>query len=165
MRNIPKPGEVYRHFKGNIYKVITIATHTETEEMMVVYELFEGGGKAYARPLDMFLSEVDKKKYPDVTDRYRFTLLDEEDEDAKISAEQRGLNPLLTQFLDADTYEDKLSKYIDMKGKVSEEVLDYVALSLDITVTSEDIDDKYDKILAKIKALEKYECRRLRQDI
>lgn len=165
MRNIPKPGEVYRHFKGNIYKVVAIATHTETGEMMVVYEPFSGSGKTYARPLEMFLSEVDKEKYPDVTDRYRFTLLDEEDEDAIKSAEQRGLNPLLTQFLDADTYEDKLSRFIAMKGKVSEEVLDYVALSLDITVTAGDIDEKYDKILTNIKALEKYECNRLRQDI
>lgn len=164
MRNIPKTGEVYRHFKGNIYKVVTLATNTETEEMMVVYEPYEGKGGAYARPLDMFLSEVDKEKYPEVTDKYRFTLLDENDEDAKESAAARGLNPILTEFLDSETYEDKLDKFISMKGKVNADVLDYVAMSLDIVANAEDIEDKYDQILSKLKAMEKFECNRLRQD-
>lgn len=164
MRNIPRPGEVYRHFKGNIYKIITLAMHTETEEMMVVYAPENGKGGAYARPLSMFLEEVDHDKYPEVTDKYRFTLLDENDEEARESAASRGLNPLLTAFLDATSYEDKLGKYMDMRGKVGSEVLDYVALSLDITVTEEDVDEKYLEILTKLKALERYECNRLRRD-
>ena len=164
MRKMPKPGEVYRHFKGNVYEIITLAHHTETDEMMVVYRPYDKMGETFARPLDMFLSEVDHDKYPDVSDRYRFTLLDENDEGAIEGAASRGLNPLLTEFLDAETYEEKLGKFISMRSKVNKEVLEYVAISLDINAPSEDVDEKYEQILSKLKALERYECNRLRRD-
>ena len=81
-------GSVYRHFKGFTAKIITIATHTETGESLVVYEC---NGKAvnsnhedgiYARPLEMFLSEVDHTKYPDVKQKYRFELIEEREDNA-----------------------------------------------------------------------------------
>lgn len=74
MREIT-PG-VYRHFKGNEYRVLHIATHTETEELMVVYQAIYGDGKVYVRPYNMFASEVDREKYPDVAQKYRFELVE-----------------------------------------------------------------------------------------
>lgn len=65
-------GAFYKHFKGDIMKVIEIAKHTETEEMMVVYE---HNGTVWARPYDMFISKVDKDKYPEVEQEYRFELV------------------------------------------------------------------------------------------
>ena len=73
MREV-KPYTMYKHFKGTIHKVICIAKHSETGEDMVVYT-HEDNNEIWARPIDMFLSEVDHEKYPDVKQKYRFELI------------------------------------------------------------------------------------------
>lgn len=69
---------IYKHFKGNYYLVVDVATHSETEEKCVVYRSLYGNGDLWVRPLDMFLSEVDYNKYPDVKQKYKFELQDVE---------------------------------------------------------------------------------------
>lgn len=66
-----EPG-YYRHFKGNRYKVLCIAEHSETGERLVIYKAMYGNEKTYARPLGMFASLVDKEKYPDAKQVWRF---------------------------------------------------------------------------------------------
>lgn len=66
---------IYRHFKGDYYLVEDIALDSETKEKMVVYRRLYGDGSLWVRPLDMFLSLVDKNKYPNVSQEYRFELV------------------------------------------------------------------------------------------
>ena len=65
---------IYRHFKGDYYLVVDVANHSETKEKHVVYRRLYGDGGLWIRPMDMFLSEVDHEKYPDVKQKYRFEL-------------------------------------------------------------------------------------------
>lgn len=66
---------IYKHFKGNYYIVEDIAQDSETKEKMVVYRRLYDDGSLWVRPLDMFLSEVDHEKYPNVKQKYRFMLV------------------------------------------------------------------------------------------
>ena len=74
-------GGIYKHFKGNLYKVINIGYDSETNingisKKLVIYEALYDDHKIWVRPYDMFVSKVDKEKYPDVLQEYRFELID-----------------------------------------------------------------------------------------
>ena len=147
MGRIPKKGEIYKHFKGNMYEVLAIAKHTETMEDMVVYSDVDGE-KTYARPLDMFISKVDKEKYPDVLQVYRFEL---QDEKSKLS---------IMDFLDLSTATEKIQYLETMKDSMTEEFVGIAAQSLDFVENDGSLDERYRVLLQYLRTVERYEKRR-----
>lgn len=196
MRADPKPQELYRHFKGNIYQIRCLARHTETREMMVVYQAMYDTFEIYVRPLSVFMEEVDHVKYPDVRQRYRFELLQDAKQEAvagdtvsfrvketqpevpqedagmeegqdgseQIQEEEQELNldPLVMEFLDADTYEQRLNILVALHGRITDEMINMMAVAVDLEVKEGDIETRYEELKNCLLTFEKYECNRLR---
>ncbi len=160
---MPKAGEVYRHFKGDYYKVITIATHTETEEKMVVYQAMYGERECYVRPLTMFMSDVDHEKYPDVEQEKRFERVENLDQEQISEADfagQDAIDPLLIEFLDSDTYLEKRNILAALHHKISNEMINTMAAALDIVIEDGELENRYMQLYSCINTREKYEINR-----
>lgn len=185
MREEPGYLQIYKHFKGTYYQVLAVAKHSETEEKLVIYRPLFGGKDVYARPLEMFLSEVDHDKYPDVKQKYRFALVtgqlrqnlkgeeqispdvqNEEvvsgDKNREEPEEEGKDNDLLDAFLDAQTSEEKLDILTGSWKTISEDNIDNIALVLDMELTGDTLEDKYKEILNCLKIRARYESSRLR---
>lgn len=170
MKQIPKPQEIYRHFKGNLYQIVTIAIHSETREPMVVYQAMYGDYKVFVRPLDMFLSEVDHEKYPEVTQKLRFERIQEIipyelEEDAAAAAEadaEAVLDPAVLAFLDAESYKQKLELLDGLRHRITNEMITTMALACDIEVKEGEPEERFVELRSCLQTLEKYECSRLR---
>lgn len=147
-RNIPKEGEIYRHFKGNRYQIIAIATHTETEEQLVIYQALYGEYGIFARPLEMFMEKTDKVKYPEALQEYRFEL--EEREEKK---------SMLMEYLDLQTNEERLQFLQRRKADVTGAFLEAVAQSLDYTEKETSVEFRLLDLMNYLRMLMKYERR------
>ncbi|MCR5722248.1 MAG: DUF1653 domain-containing protein [Lachnospiraceae bacterium] len=150
MRPDPKENEVYRHFKGNLYQIVTLATHSETRETLVIYRALYGEGGVYARPLDMFMSEVDRTKYPDAPQQYRFEKTDS------------MLDPGLMEFLDAETFEERIKILAHLRPRITDAMINTMAVSLDLDIKDGKTEDRYNELMGCLETHAKYECLRLR---
>ena len=272
MTEIPKADQIYRHFKGNLYRIVTLAVHSETGEKMVVYQALYGDYTVYVRELSMFAGSVDRKKYPEAEQEERFKLVTElvgqgqgasiqvrtcpdepiqiqtgtdermagkteeeaaqaepvlagqvqtgqegteaarckseetkpvhrkpeevrtargesdvsepvheeqketapgradgEDEkpgepeqQAADKREDSPLDPFLLDFLDADTYRERLNLLAALHVRLTDEMVNTMAVSLDVEIQEGDIEERYEALKNCLLTLEKYECNRVR---
>lgn len=231
MERMPQPGDIYQHFKGNLYRVVTMAKHSETGEELVVYQALYGGFEVYARPLTLFMGKVDAARYPQSAGQDRFVLIplasgpvmaqgfdgaadravpqssdgaanqavlqatdgaanqavpqaaDGAQQD--LAAQRPGeavlpaagqqerraqsgeeeafvLDPLLASFLDAESYEEKLEVFRAMRGRADADMLNTVAVSLDLELPGGTLEEQYETLKNCLLTLERYECNRLR---
>ena len=172
MRENPKPYEIYKHFKGNLYQILAIAKYSEDSSLKVVYQALYGSYEVYVRDLSMFMSPVDRAKYPEVTQEYRFERVnvkqvnkDREEQKAEVQETPDAtdvLDPMLLQFLDSDTYEEKLNILHMLQPRITQEMLSTMAAALDIEVADGSVEERYEQVKSCLLTFEKYECNRLR---
>lgn len=194
MREIPKPGQIYRHFKGHLYQIVTIARHSETLEALVIYQALYGEFQVYARPLHMFMSELDKEKYSDVKQRERFELVrtaneitmeevqaesvvegvkaqevTAEEVQIEVVHEPEELAPQVVQldagveeFLDADSYEERLRIFTGMQHRLTDDMINIMAISMDTEVPEGELSDRVANLKNYLLMQVKYECNRIR---
>ena len=166
MERIVQPGQVYRHFKDKLYQIVAVAKHSETGEKMVVYQALYGDYSVYVRPYEMFLSEVDREKYPEVTQKYRFELINAErngNTDVEPEKEEEAeVNPELLAFLELETLAEKLEMFKDLRKRMDDHLLDSIAASLDIVVEDAPLPQRYQEVLNCLETMEHFECSRFR---
>ena len=174
---IPQANQIYKHFKGNLYKVITVAEHTENEEKLVIYQALYGEYKVYARPLSMFMEPVDIEKYPQATQKMRFEPLEqlvevtmEPVENMKIQNDKESiqevepefsLDPMVEAYLDTDSYREKLNILHGLHHRITEDMLTTMSLVIDFELPESDLETKFNALKDCLVTKEKYECNRV----
>jgi len=207
MRDDPRPQEIYRHFKGGLYQIITLARHSQTGDMLVIYQALYENFTVYARELSEFMSETDHEKYPSASQKFRFekaeyqntdirkpelrsepekqecTKPEEKQSEEQIyktpedkvrtaefsenkqseSAEEAiNIDPLVMEFLDADSYGEKLNILAALHCRITDEMINTMSVASDIEINEGDIEERYEALKTCLVTLEKYECNRLR---
>jgi len=187
---IPKTGEFYRHFKNKLYQIVAVAEHSEDGQQLVIYQALYGDFKVYARPLEMFVSEVDHEKYPEVTQKYRFERVEfaavaksepmpvvKKAEEATMSepggdVEQGAIEPAnvdgehpepgLLEFLDERDWDMKYNILVSLRDKMTDKLVDDFAVALDVVIPEGPIDKRYEQLKICLRTRQKYENQHLR---
>lgn len=175
----PIPGQWYRHWKGNLYQILTIGKDSETLKEMVVYQALYGDFQVYIRPLEMFLEVLDPGKYPEATQKHRFELVNrnqnqsfyEETSPIKKEVETESREPVCEQrqerkkpeerylaFFDANTYKEKLELLQLLKEDMDERMLNNIAASMDLPIDDENFEEAFGIIEKNLEQRTRFEC-------
>ena len=162
-RRIPKPGDIYKHFKGKRYKILHIAVSTETGEDVVVFETVQGDHKVYVSLLESFMSPLDTGKYPYIDQKYRFELCRNVTEEHSLKKLRRGnTTELILEFLDLDDNESRAEFLQKHQTQIDSRFLTAAAESLEFTERAETVEERYSALLRFLRTKMKYEGGRLR---
>lgn len=232
----PQPMEQYRHFKGGRYQVLCVAEKEDTGEKMVIYQALYGVGKIWARTLRDFASEVDRTRYPEARQKFRFEKIDPLGESAAAESQKRNsredlhssyhgnhgehsdgnqngrdsldsfaaegsvneypaagrlgaepqetpektdadpyaagknadvgqgstLNPLVEEFLDAESAEDKLAVLAKMRSIVTDDMIDTMAMAAGVEIDPGPVETRYYDLRDCLLMIDRYEMERER---
>ena len=181
----PRPGEKYLHFKNQLYQIIAIAQHAETGEKMVVYQALYGTFQTYVLPWFIFVSSVDKQKYPQAQQKYCFQWVEFKKEEQELPWEQKSepsaskpaeqeeaatkpprkelsTEQKMMAFFDADTSEERYDILLDMRGEVTDRMINNMAVVLDVVIEEGPLDIRYEELKACLRTRQRYERNRLK---
>ena len=173
-RRLPAPGEFYRHFKNKMYQIVAVASHSETGEAMVVYQALYGDFKVWVRPLSMFMEEVDREKYPEADQDYRFERVTEPGcrmgdgpgiQAGEEPEEEKPMNPHLLEFFDAmdvRDYDKMLEALARLSQKAGQKEVDDICMVLDIRPQGDSAAEQISGIRQHVRMLKKFDGERLR---
>lgn len=162
-RRIPKAGDIYRHFKGRRYKILHIATCTETGGDMVIFETVEGAHKIYASDLEVFLSPLDTAKYPQAEQKYRFELCRDLWEGHAAELRRQGsTTALILKFLELEDNGDKIKFLQRHQTEIDGRFLTATAESLEFVENGESVEERFAALMRFLRTKMKYEGSRLR---
>lgn len=177
MRENPKPFEVYRHFKGNKYQILTLATDSEDGRLCVVYQAMYGDFKVYVRDLAMFMSETDKEKYPDCKQKYRFEKAEGEtaepecsehmqketapaDEPVTVPAAEPELDPAVLEYIEAESVDARINILASLHHRITDEMINTMAVVTDVEVNEGPVEQRYQELKNCLLMKQKFEKKR-----
>lgn len=172
------PGDIYKHFKNKLYQIVTIAIHSETGERYVVYQALYDDFQTYVRPYDMFMSEVDRVKYPEITQRYRFEKVEKtdktcephktatidsyKDEQPQTDDMESGVSPVLLEFFDKNSLADKIEYLTSVRAGIDNRLINDISASMDLTIDEGDVSVRFASLINCLRTMARFECQRLR---
>lgn len=173
-RPVPQPFEQYHHFKGKDYQVITLATKEDDGQQLVIYQALYDDHKIWARSLSSFLGKVDRDKYPDATQTWRFVRLgDEEEQLVDVTAEAgddtaaisdnpedgdlEGMDSRVLDFLDADSNMERLDILASLHADITDDIIDTLAVASGLEIEPGPVETRYHDLRECLVTISKYE--------
>jgi hypothetical protein len=175
----PVTGEIYKHFKNKLYQIVAIAQHSETKEKLVIYQALYGDYGVYARPLEMFVSEVDHVKYPEVTQKYRFEkveknslsgnvptktdenvgkeVADKQEDTCKKEDIPVDINDKMMAFFDTEDLEARYKILTSMREEITDGMIDNMAVVMDLVIPDGPTTKRYEDLKRAIATKQRYE--------